>query len=161
VRALLILAIGFLIGVVVLLFFWPQTPAGGGASTPSSDVRVTISDGYLARVAAAHAHSLGPVAISAITVGSSPPDELIARASAAVGPLSAPVAIQLQPVARHGIVQVRLITVHIGDIPIPGGLAGILSDSINGKLRSLLGHSASVVAVRVVPSGLQVFANYD
>lgn len=159
-RALLILAAGFLIGVAALLFFWPQPPSGVSAPPPS-DVRVTISDTYLARVAASHIHALGPVAISKITLASSPPDELIARAAAGVGPLSAPVAIQLQPVARGGTVQVRLITVRIGDIPIPGTLAGVLGSTINSRLRSLLGHRASVVAVRVVPAGLQVYANYD
>lgn len=137
---------------------WPATPAGS-TLPQSADVRVSLSDGYMTRIIQARLSSTGIVSIGDVQVDSAPP-ALVVHANAGIGPLSAPVTVELQPVAAGGAVQVRVIATHIGVVPIPNVFTGLVTGSINDSLHHTLGAHANVTGVSVTPRGLDITANY-
>jgi hypothetical protein len=141
-----------------MAFSWPTTPAGS-VLPQRSDVRVSLSDGYLTRAVHARLSSTGIVSIHGLQVRSAPP-ALVVHADASIGPISAPISVELQPVATGGAVQVRIIATHIGVVPVPNVLTGLVTGSINDSLRHTLGTHAAVTGVAVTQRGLDITANY-
>jgi hypothetical protein len=141
-----------------MAFSWPTTPAGS-VLPQRSDVRVSLSDGYLTRAVHARLSSTGIVSIHGFQVRSAPP-ALVVHADASIGPISAPISVELQPVATGGAVQVRIIATHIGVVPVPNVLTGLVTGSINDSLRHALGTHATVTGVAVTQRGLDITANY-
>jgi hypothetical protein len=137
---------------------WPTTPAGS-TLPQASDVRVSLSNAYLTRVAQARLSSHGILSIRGLQMRSAPP-LMIVRAEAGIGPFSAPITVELQPVATSGNVQVQIVTTHIGVVPVPSVLTGLVAGSINDSLRHALGAKATVTGVRVTTRGLDITANY-
>jgi hypothetical protein len=158
IRLLLVFLLGVAVGVIVMERAWPSTPQP--STLPSaSDVRVSISDGYLSRRVQARLPSSGIVSISAAHVGSAPP-VLVVDAQAHLGPISTPISMSLQPCPSRGDIQVRIVSTHVGIIPIPGFLTGSVAGSINDSLSHALGTDLMVTGVTVTPQGLEVSANY-
>lgn len=157
-RGCLTLVIGLALGVAVMARWWPTIPTGS-ALTPGSDVRVTLSDGYLTKAVRARISSGGIVAIRGLVVRSAPPT-MIVRAVASVGPISAPITVQLQPIAAGGDVQVRIIATRLGFIPVPNAFTGLVAGSINDSLHHILGANAVVTGVSATPRGLDIAAKY-
>lgn len=137
---------------------WPTTPAGS-TLPQNADVRVSLGDAYLTRIIQARLSSTGIVSIRDLQVQSALP-ALLVRANASIGPVSAPVNVELQPVASGGDVQVRIIATHVGAVPIPNVLTGLVAASINDSLHHTLGAHATVTGVTVTPRGLDITANY-
>ncbi len=137
---------------------WPTTPVGS-TLPQSADVRVSLADAYLTRIIQARLSSTGIVSIRDLQVQSAPP-VLVVRANAGVGPVSAPLTVELQPVAAGGAVRVRIIATHIGVVPIPNVLTGLVTGSINDSLHRTLRAHANVTGVTVTPRGLDITANY-
>lgn len=138
--------------------WWPAIPTGS-ALPPGSDVRVALSDRYLTKIVRARISTGGIVSIRGFEVRSAPPT-MIVQAEASVGPISAPVTVQLQPVAAGGDVQVRIIATHIGIVPVPNAFTGLVTGSINDSLHHILGAKAEVTGVTATPRGLDIAANY-
>ncbi len=157
-RGCLTLLVGMVVGGAIMAFSWPTTPAGF-ALPQSSDVRVSLSNGYLTRTAQARLSSTGIVSIHELRVRSAPP-ALVVRADASIGPISAPITVELQPVAVGGVVQVRIIATHIGVVPVPNVFTGLVTGSINDSLRHTLRANATVTGVAATQRGLDITANY-
>jgi hypothetical protein len=137
---------------------WPAIPAG--STLPQrSDIRVSLSNGYLTRVVQTRLSSHGVVSIRDLQVQSAPP-VMVVRAEAGIGPFSAPITVELQPVAASGAVQVRIVATRIGIVPVPNILTGLVAGSINDSLRHALGANATVTGVSVTKRGLDITANY-
>ena len=141
-----------------MVLVWPTTPAGS-ILPQSTDVRVSLSDGYMMRIIRARLSSTGIVFISNVEVRSAPP-VLVVRANAGIGPVSAPVTVELQPEAVGGAVRVRIIATHVGVVPIPNVLTGLVTGSINDSLHHAVGTRAYVTGVTVTRRGLDISANY-
>lgn len=158
-RGCLILVVGFLLGLAVSIFFAMRPPVG--TSVPAaSDVRVTISDGYLARRIQQKLASLGVVEVSQVTVTSAPPSELIARGQVTAGPVSGPVALGLEPVATGGTVQVRIVSTEVGGIPVPGVFTTLVEGVINRAVTRFMGNGVRIIGTSVTSRGLVIAANY-
>lgn len=157
-RGCLTLLIGIGVGVAIMAFAWPTTPRGS-TLPPDPDVHVSLGDGYLTRIVRARLASTGVLSIHGLQVRSAPP-VLVVRAEASVGPLSAPITAELQPIAASGDVQVRIIATHVGIIPVPNVLMGLVASSINGSLHRALGRHATVTGVTTTARGLDITANY-
>lgn len=141
-----------------MAFSWPATPAG--STLPQrSDVHVSLSDGFMTRTAQARLSSTGIVSLRGVQVRSAPP-ALVVRADAGVGPVSAPITVEFLPVAVSGTVQVRIIATHIGIVPVPNALTGLVTGSINDALRRTLRNNATITGVIVTQRGLDITANY-
>src|SRR5579859_2644038 len=110
-RGCLILLIGIGVGIGIMVLVWPATPAGS-IVPQSADVRVSLSDGYMMRIIRARLSSTGIVSIRNLEVRSAPP-VLVVRTNAGVGPVSAPVTVELQPEAAGGAVGVRIIATRV------------------------------------------------
>jgi hypothetical protein len=95
-----------------------------------------------------------------VRIASNPPTSLIMRVDLSIGPWSAPVALDLSPVATNGHVQTRLISTEVAGVPIPPHLAGLVTDAINRRIAALPGGKGQATGVRVLPSGLEILANY-
>jgi hypothetical protein len=157
-RGCSILIVGIVVGAGAMALAWPTTPAG--TTVPrSADVHVSLANGYLTRIVQARLSSTGIVSIRGVQVQSAPP-ALVVRANAGIGPFSAPITAELQPFVVAGDVQVRIIETHVGVIPIPSVLTGLVTGSINGSLHHTLGTNAIVTGVAVTPRGLDITANY-
>ena len=157
-RGCLILIVGIVVGAGVMALAWPSTPAG--TTIPqSADVHVSLANAYLTRIVQARLSSTGIVSIRGVQVRSAPP-ALVVRANAGIGPFSAPVTVELQPIVVAGDVQVRIIATHIGVVPIPHVLTSLVTGSINGSLHHTLGTNAVVTGVVTTPRGLDITANY-
>jgi hypothetical protein len=157
-RGCLILVMGILVGIAIMALSWPTLPAGS-VLPPSSDVQVSLSDEYMTRIVQARLSSTGIVSFHDLQVRSAPP-ALVVRGDAGIGPLSAPITVELQPVAAAGDVQVRIIATHIGIVPVPNVLTGLVTGSINDSLRHTLGANATVTGVTATQRGLDISANY-
>lgn len=158
-RALLLLIVGVILGAV-LVTRWEARPPAGAALPSASDVRVSLSDGYLSRLIEERASGNGIIAVTDVQVRSAP-SALTVRADASLGPLTAPITVELQPVVVGGDVQERIIATQVGAVPIPAPLTGLVAGSINASLRHILGANATVTGVRVTPRGLDITADYS
>lgn len=157
-RGCLLLLVGLVVGVVVAAVRLPG-PATVSTLPARPDVRIELSDGYLTKKVRARLSSTGIVSVHALEVGSAPPD-LVVRAEVGLGPLTAPVTVELRPLAVAGEVQVRITATHIGPIPVPNALTGLVTGSINDSLRHILGGQARVTGVMTTQAGLDITANY-
>ncbi len=158
-RGCLILFIGFLFGLAVSILFVARPPTG--TITPAtSDVRITISDGYLARRIQRKLGGLGMVQVSRVTVASSPPAELIARGQVTAGPVSEPVTLGLQPVATGGTVRVRIVSTRVGAIPVPSVFTTLVEGVINDAVTRSIGNQVRIVGAAVTDQGLVISADY-
>lgn len=157
-RGCLTLLVGIVVGIAVMAFSWPTIPAGS-ALLPGSDVRASLSDRYLTRTVQERLSATGIISVRGVQVRSAPPT-LVVRATASIGPLSAPITVELEPFAAGGDVRVRIIATHIGSLPVPGVLIGLVTGSINDSLRHSLGANARVTGVNVTRPGLDIAANY-
>jgi hypothetical protein len=98
--------------------------------------------------------------VSGVSVSSAPPTTMIASGTLSLVVASAPVSLQVEPVASGGTIHVNVVDLRVGNLPIPGGLVPTIGDSINRSVRSRLGRNAVVRSVRVTPGGLDVTADY-
>lgn len=158
-RGCFTLIVGILLGVALMVISWPTTPRGS-TLPQGSDVRVSLSNSYLTRIVEARLARNGIISIRGLQVRSAPP-ALIVRANVGLGPLAAPITVELQPLAAGGEVQVRIIATHIGVIPVPNFLTGLVTGSINDSLRHILGANATVTGVTSTPRGLDITADYS
>lgn len=158
-RGCLILIVGFLFGLAVSIFFVTR-PSEGTVTRTASDVRITISDAYLARRIQQKLTSLGMAQVRGVTVASAPPSELIARGRVTAGPLSDPVTLGLQPVAAGGTVQVRIASTQIGGIPVPSVFTTLVENVINGAITRSIGGQVRIVGTAVTKQGLVISADY-
>jgi hypothetical protein len=159
VRGCLILVLGFLLGLAISIFFVARPPTGTATPT-ASDVRITISDGYLARRIQQKISSLGMAEVSGVSVASAPPSELIAHGRVAAGPLSEPVTLGLQPVAASGTVQVRIISTQVGGLPVPSVFTTLVANVINQAITRSIGNQVRIVGTAVTGQGLVISADY-
>lgn len=160
-RGLFLLLLGFVLGVALMAHWWPAIPS---AATPAgaADLRVVISDAYLARAVRQRAATLTVASVSNVRVSSVMSDHaLVAGGTLTAGLLSAPVAVELQPSARNGQVQFIVIATRVAGMPIPAQLTNLFTGSINDATRSPLGTHAYVTGVSVQPAGLEIVANYQ
>jgi hypothetical protein len=157
-RGCLTLFVGIGMGVGIMALAWPATPSTS-TLPQNADVRVSLRNAYLTRIVQARVSSTGIVSIHGLQVLSAPP-ALVVRGNAGFGPFSAPITVELQPVAASGTVQVRVIATHIGIVPIPTVLTELVAGSINDSLRRTLARKAIVTGVTVTPRGLDISANY-
>lgn len=158
-RGCLTLVLGFVLGAGLMLYWWPRPPRGITAPAPA-DLRVMISDTYLSRAVGNRLSSLTAPQVTNLRISSVPPNYLVAAATLTAGPLAAPASVQIQPVAANGQIEITIIASSLAGVPIPSQLIGVVQDSINARTRRLLGAHTSVVGARVLPSGLEVDANY-
>lgn len=154
-----LLVIGFLLGLAVSIFFVARPPTGTVVPA-ASDVRITISDGYLARRIQQKLSSLGMAQVSGVTVASVPPSELIARGQVTAGPLSEPVTLGLQPVAAGGTVQVRIVSTHVGGIPVPSVFTTLVQNVMDRAITQAIGSQVRIVGTAVTRQGLVISADY-
>lgn len=138
---------------------WPRIPAAAPPA-PSSDVRVHVSDGYLARVIEQRVSALGAVTLQNVSVASSPPRLLLVRGDAGVAGLTVPAELELEPIAANGAVQADIIQVQVAGLPVPGVLSDLVSGSINDSLRRAIPHNARVTGVVVTQGGVDLSADF-
>jgi len=142
-----------------MLAWWPHPP--GGVSTPrSSDLRIFISDAYLARAVERRLSGIPVPSVDKVRIASNPPKSLIMRVGLTLGLLSAPAALELMPVARNGHVQTLLVSTEVAGIAIPPPLTGFMEGAINSRIAELPGGGGRATGVRVLPSGLEILADY-
>jgi hypothetical protein len=163
VRGCLTLIVGLVIGAAAASFLWSQSsaPVAKGIVAPQrSDVHAVLSDAYLSRLVNRAARGSGVASLHNIRLSSNPPGALVAQADGTIGPLTVPVSADVAPSAQNGSVQITLLSTHVGSVPIPTAFTGLIEAQVNQAVRSALGGSVRVVAVDVVPQGLEVYANY-
>lgn len=154
-RGCLTFIVGAVLGVGLMVYWWPKQPAT--VSAPASpDLRIQLSDRYLARLVEARVSGMG---VSNVSVSSALPGTLIAAGTLNFALATAPVSMQIQPVASGGTIQVNVIDLRVGSVPVPGGVVPAIGGSINSSVRSRLGRNTVVRAVRVTPGGLEVDAD--
>ncbi len=158
-RSWFTLVIGFILGVALLTYLGPRTPSGT-ASPSATDMRVTVSDGYLARRIQARLSGVRLVQVRNVTVTSAPPNELIARANVEVGSAAVPVALGLQPVAEGGAMQVRIVSSQVGQVPVPAVLSNLAAGAVDLAVAHLLPSGMRVVGTSVSDQGLVIQADY-
>lgn len=158
-RGCLILIVGFLVGLAVSLFFVARPPAGTVAPS-ASDVRITISDGYLARRIGRKVRSLGMTQVSGVQVASAPPSQLIARGQLAVAGTTTPAALTLEPMATDGTVRVRIVSSQVDGIPIPSIFTTLVEGVVNRAVKRSIGSGVRIVGTRVTAQGLVIWADY-
>ncbi len=158
IRGFLLFGLGLLLGVIITGSTWPTTPKS--RPLPKTfDIRVSISDGYLTRRIQRQVQYSSFVSIRGVQVTSSAP-LLVVDARAAIGPLSVPVSLELEPIASGANVRVRVVAGHVANIPVPGLLTGLLADDINDSLKRTVGQDATITGVIVTRRGLDITANY-
>src|SRR5947209_6570112 len=106
-RGCLTLLVGIVMGIGMMALAWPATPASSHLPQ-RADVRVSLGNAYMTRIIQARLSSTGIVSVHVLEVRSTPP-ALMVRATAGIGPFSAPITVELQPVAVGGHVQMRII----------------------------------------------------
>lgn len=158
-RGCLTLILGFLLGAGLMLYWWPQQPRGVVAPK-AADLRVTISDSFLAREVQSHLAGQTAPAVSNVRINSIPPAALVVDADLSAGPVSTGASTEVQPVISGGQIQVNVISSRVAGIPIPSQLTGVLRDAINGRLSNLLGADARATGVRVLPAGIEIDADH-
>jgi hypothetical protein len=154
----LILLIGFALGAGLMLWWWPHQPAGV-AVPASADLRVMISDHYLANAVQNRVNGMTIPSITNVQVRSLPPAALVVTATLSLGPVSADSSMEVQPVASGGTIQMHIISTHIGPIPIPSQLTVFLEDAINNDTQHLLSSGTRITGVTVKPQGVEILAN--
>ena len=160
-RGCLTFLVGIVLGAVLIGIWWQRTPLTV-PGTQAADVQATIADGYLARRLEEQVAGAGGFSgmITHVTVQSSPPSTLVLGADASIGPLTAPVSLQVAPQAANGALQIQVIQANVGAVPVSGPLVDALLRAINQRSVQVLGSGARIVGVKVVPGGLEIDANF-
>lgn len=157
-RGCFTLILGILLGAGTMLYLWPRPP--DGVSPPaSSDVRVFVSDRYLAQAVAQRLSTVTLPSVSNVHVASDPPNSLVVSMRLSAGPLSAPAALQVAPSVENGQVRTNFVASQVAGIPIPSQLGGFVTNAINSRTDALLHGSVTVTGIRVEPTGLEIWAN--
>jgi hypothetical protein len=151
----LTLLLGFVLGASSTLLWWPRLPSGTVRAEPW-DLRVTITDAYLARLVGRRVAGDTLPRIRNVRIRSSPPAALLTDADLSVGPLEAPGTLELQPIAAGGKVRVRIIAARLAGIPVPSLLTGSLEGAIDTAAARATGSSVRVIGVRVTADGLEL-----
>ena len=159
-RGCLLLVIGFVTGAALMLLWWPKQPTPRAGPPMPADLRLTLSDAFIARELQRRFTAISFPTVTHVGIGSVPPVGLAVRADIGAGPVSAPLSMEVQPVAEHGQVAISIISTHLAGIPIPSQLTGFLADIINSRAHNLLGSETRVVRVRTVPGALEILADY-
>jgi hypothetical protein len=159
VRGFLTFVIGFIGGAGLMLALWPHPPVGV-PNARSSDLRIFISDVYLARMVERRVSGINLPTVTDVRIASHPPTSLIMRVDLSIGPLSAPATLELAPVVESGQMQTRLVTTEVAGIPIPPQLAGFVVATINSRIAQLPGTGGQVTGVRILASGLEISVDY-
>jgi hypothetical protein len=154
--AVFLLLVGFALGMLLSALTRPAAPVPVPPPR-TSDVRVVLSDRYLARKIATDARHVG---ISAVHIRSAPPSQLIATMQWTVGFVSTPLLVVAQPVAQNGQVHIRVLSAQVAGVALPRDVAQAVTDSVTGSLRRPLGADARVIRASVRPSGIELDANY-
>jgi hypothetical protein len=157
-RGVLTLMLGFVVGSGLMLSFWPHPPVGIAAPR-SSDLRIFISDRYLARTIQDRFAGGAIPAVGDVQVESAPPTSLVIRLHVSLGPLSLPAALELAPVAEHGSINVSVVSTDLAGVSIPGQLTVFVSSVINRQVNAVLHQAGRVTGVKILPAGIEVFAN--
>lgn len=156
-RGCLLLLLGFVAGAGLMLWWWPQQ-AHGIVRPQAADLQVTISDGYLSRAIQQRLGGLTLPSVKNVAVRSVPHRSLLVGLDLAAGPVSAPVSIEVQPVAANGTIDLRVISTRVAGIPIPAQITGLVSTAINDSTRVHLRANTRVTGVDVTATGLEVLA---
>jgi uncharacterized protein YpmS len=158
-RSVLLLLVGFILGVGLMLIWWPQPPKGT-ARPQRADLQVLVADSYLSRVVQRHVAGVSFPQIRNVRVASVPPAALVLTADLGAGPISAPASVEAQPVAQNGAIQVRIVDMSVAGIPIPSQLTVALADAVNSSARHAVGPNTRITGVTVKPGGLEIYADY-
>lgn len=158
-RGCLTLLIGFILGVALLVYLSPRPPIGSAVPS-SSDVRVAVSDGYLARRIQSAVTGVQLVSVQRVGVTSAPPNQLVVRAEINAEGLAAPAALALRPVAANGTIQVQITSSQVGQVPIPAALSNLAAGAADQAIKNVLPPGIRVVGTSVTPQGLVIVANY-
>ena len=154
--AVFLLLIGFALGILVAAATRPAQPVPIPPAR-ATDVRVVLSDRYLARRIEQDAHGMG---ISHVRIRSAPPSRLIAQMQWTAQFISIPLLVVAQPRAVNGQVQLRILSAELAGVSLPRNVAQAIANSVTGSLRRPLGKTARVVRARVRPQGIELDANY-
>lgn len=157
-RGCLTFVIGLLLGAGLVLLQWPHDPKGVRAPS-ASDVHVVISDTYLARLVQQRSGSIAFPQVRNVVITSVPPAVVVVRADLLAGPVSTPSSLEVQPIAEGGTIDMRILSSHVAGIPVPPLLTSILQDAINRAARRAITPRVHIVAVRVRPEGVDVYAD--
>jgi hypothetical protein len=159
-RGCLTLIVGIVVGVVAMALMWPHAPSGVTAPPSTADVRATISNAYLSRLVGSRLARRSIPRIREVRITSNPPADLVADAKVSLGPLSAPVTIEVQPQIEGGVVRAHIVSTHVGAVPVPSFFTGVLEESINDAMKRAIGTSTRVTGVQILPGGLAISADY-
>jgi hypothetical protein len=159
VRGCLLLVIGFIAGAGLMLVWWPKQPTVR-AVPAATDLHLTLSDAFLARELQHRFTTISVPSVTNVGVRSVPPSALAIRADAGAGPVSVPIAVEVQPVADAGQIRISIISSQLGGVPIPSQLTGFLTDIINSRTHNLLGRDTHVTGIRTLPGALEILADY-
>ena len=158
-RGCLMLALGILIGALAGIWL-SQGPTQHGIVVPQqAEFHVIISDGYLSRLVNLRLQNSSSSVIHDVRVSSRPPSILVTDGKAGVGGISTSVSAELQPVVSNGAVHIRVVSSHLGAIPIPSAFTSLFEGSIDDAVRRSVGTRVRVIAVDVKGQGLEIFAN--
>lgn len=155
-NAVLLLLAGFALGILVMVWTRPGTPRPVSPGRPT-DVRVLLSDRFLARQVA---HNVGHLGISQVTVRSAPPSVLVARGrwNSPLGLV--PIEVVAEPVASRGTLHLVVLSAQLAGVSIPPSIAQAIANSEAGSLKRPLGANARIRSVRVVRQGVRLSADY-
>jgi hypothetical protein len=134
----------------------PRQPSGYVAPQ-AGDVRVTISDDYLGKRIGQDAAAYN---VQNVRVRSLPPRTLVVDMNLAVGLLSIPAEVRVQPTAVNGKVTINVLSLQVAGVPLPAQIGDIIAGVINRSAANATGSQVQVTGVTVVPQGLLIVANY-
>lgn len=158
-RGCLLLIVGFALGAGLVFYWWPRIPAGQPVPA-ASDVRIIISDGFITRAVQQRVAGMTLPSIQQVRVTSNPPSTILVHIDLTTAQVSAPAALEIQPIAENGQIQVHVVSTNVAGIPVPPPLAGFVADAINSHSGHVLGDNARVTGVEVVPGAVEILANY-
>jgi hypothetical protein len=78
----------------------------------------------------------------------------------AVGLLSIPAEVRVQPTAVNGKVTINVLSLQVAGVPLPAQIGDIIAGVINRSAANATGSQVQVTGVTVVPQGLLIVANY-
>lgn len=140
-----------------MVWWWPQQPSGI-VQPQAADLRVIASDGYLARAIQQRVQGVTVPSVRNLAVRSVPHRSLLVQMDLVAGPISAPVSLEVKPLASNGDIQLQVIAARVGSIPIPSQITGLVTSAISDSSRVRLGANTHVTGVDVTAAGLEILA---
>lgn len=156
-RGLSLFFIGLVLGAAIPLFWWPRIPA----RTPlpvRSDVRLSLSYPYLARLMEDRLNAVTTIRVTGLTVDGIPPSALAGRGTISAQGITTPVSVEAVPSVQNGTLTVRIVNAAAGAIPFPVG--GLFSSAVTSAVQKALGAHTHVTGVFVTGGHLDLTANY-